>query len=94
MCKILWSYCPSLNRSQEIPREAVGGIPPPTASHEISVSTVFCYNFRPEVDNDVIVFSVAVDNVGMDVCIKFGDSRSNRFDILKQLISCQTNENE
>ena len=36
------------------------------------------YNFRPEVDNDAIS-DVAVDNVGMDVHIKFADSRSNRF---------------
>ena len=32
---------------------------------------------RPEIDNDVIS-GVAVDNVGVDVPIKFGDSRSNR----------------
>ena len=31
-----------------------------------------------EVDNDVIS-GVAVDNVGVDVCGKFGDSRSNGF---------------
>ena len=36
------------------------------------------YNFRPEVDNDVI-FGVAVGNVGMDVPIKFGYSSSNGF---------------
>ena len=34
------------------------------------------YNFRPEVDSDVI-YSVAVDCVGMDVHVKFDDSRSN-----------------
>jgi hypothetical protein len=33
---------------------------------------------RPEIDNDVMS-GVAVDNVGVDVHIKFGDSRSNRF---------------
>ena len=38
--------------------------------------TVFHYNFRPEVDNDVIS-GVAVDYVSMDVRVKFGDSRSN-----------------
>ena len=40
--------------------------------------TVFPYNFRLEVDNDVIS-GTAVDNVGMEVAIKFGDSRSNCF---------------
>ena len=34
------------------------------------------YHFRPEVDNYVI-FGVAVADVGMDVCVKFGDSVSN-----------------
>ena len=54
---------PGLNRSREIPPKAVrGGI-------------FDCYNFRPEVDNDVIS-GIAVDNVGMDVSIKFGDSWS------------------
>ena len=33
--------------------------------------TVFRYNFRPEVDNDVIS--------GVVVCVKFGDSWSNGF---------------
>ena len=42
---------------------------------EAVLSTVFSYNFRPEVDNDVIS-GVTVDNVGMDVRAKFGDSRS------------------
>ena len=32
----------------------------------------------PEIDNDVIS-GLAVDNVGLDVSIKFGDSRSNGF---------------
>ena len=40
--------------------------------------TVFPLNFRLEVDNDVIS-GKAVDNVGVDVRIKFGDSRSNDF---------------
>ena len=35
-------------------------------------------NFRLEVDSDVIS-GVAVDNVGVDVPVKFGDSRSNAF---------------
>ena len=36
------------------------------------------FHQKPEVDNDVIS-SVAVDNAGMDVPIKLGDSRSNGF---------------
>ena len=36
----------------------------------------FPYDFQPEVDNDVIS-GMAVDNHGMDVPIKCGDSRSN-----------------
>ena len=60
---------PSWNHSQEIPLEAVGcGI----------FDSLFHYNFLSEVDNDVIS-GVAVDIVGMDVCVKFGDSRSNGF---------------
>ena len=60
---------PCLNRSWEIPREAArGGIfdcfPPIT--------------FWSEVDNDVIS-GTAVDNVGMGVPVKFGDSGSNGF---------------
>ena len=50
---------PSLNHSREIPPEAVGG-------------GIVSYSFRPEVDNDVIS-SMAADNVGMDVPIKFGE---------------------
>ena len=38
----------------------------------------FPYNFRPEVDNDVISGST-VEHHGIDVCVKFGDSRSNGF---------------
>ena len=38
----------------------------------------FRYNFQLEVDNDVIS-GVAVGNIGMDVHVKFGDSRSNGF---------------
>ena len=41
-------------------------------------STVFPYTFRLEVGNDVIS-GMAVANVGMDVPIKFSDSRSNSF---------------
>ena len=50
---------PSLKRSQEILTEAVGGW---------NFDCFFTYNFRPEADNDVIL-GVAVDNVGMDVCV-------------------------
>ena len=45
---------------------------------EAVYSTVFPYNFRTEVDNDVIS-GIAVDNVGVDVTIKFADSSSNGF---------------
>ena len=45
-------------------------------SSEAVFSTVFPYNFWPEVDNDIIS-GTAVDNVGMYVHIQFGDSRSN-----------------
>ena len=41
---------------------------------EAVFSTVFPYNFRLEVGNDVIS-GRAIENVGMDVAIKFGDSR-------------------
>ena len=39
-------------------------------------STVFSYDFRAEVDNELIS-GMAVDNVGVDVPIKVGDSRSS-----------------
>ena len=39
---------------------------------------VFAICRRPEIDNDVIS-GQDVDNVGVDVHIKFGDSRSSRF---------------
>ena len=39
---------------------------------------IFRYNFRPEVDNDVIS-SVAVEHVRVDVRVKFGNLRSNGF---------------
>ena len=42
-----------------------------------SIGGLSCFtNFRPEVDNNVIC-GVAVDYVGVDVTMKFGDSRSN-----------------
>ena len=44
-------------------------------TQNLHVCAICC---RPEVDNDVIS-GVAVDNVGMDVPIKFCDSRSNGF---------------
>ena len=56
---------PRLNRSREIPPEAVGG--------DIFDSS-FRYNFRPKADNDVIS-GVAVDYMRMDVYAKLGDSR-------------------
>ena len=57
----------SLNRSRDITPEAVIG--------RSLYSNVFRYNFRSEVDDDV-VSDVAVDNAGMDVYVTFGDSRS------------------
>ena len=39
--------------------------------------TFFHHNFRPEAVIDIIS-GVNVEQVGMDVCGKFGDSRSNR----------------
>ena len=45
---------------------------------EAAFSTVFPYTFRPEVGNDVM-FGTAVDIVGIDVPIKFDDSRSKGF---------------
>ena len=56
-----------LTSSREIPPEAGGS----------AISKVcFRYNFRPEVDNHVIS-DVAIACVGLDVRVKFGDSRSN-----------------
>ena len=53
---------PCLNRSREIPPEAVAsGI----------FDSFFRYSFRPEADNNVVYC------VGMDIRIKFGDSTSN-----------------
>ena len=48
---------------------------------EAVYSTVFPYNFRPEVNNDVISCT-AVDNVGVDTLVKFGDSSSNGADFV------------
>ena len=50
------------------PPEAVGS----------GIFDCFPYNFRTEVDIDVIS-GMAVDNVGMYVHVEFGDSRSNGF---------------
>ena len=60
---------PSLRGSPEIPLEVVGGV-------KIDCSSP--YDVRPEVDNDVI-FGTTVDNVGVNVPIKFGDSGSCYF---------------
>ena len=61
-------FCdPSLSRSRKIPPDAVGvGI----------CDIIFRDNFRPEVDSDVMC-GIAVDWVGVDVHVKFGDSMSN-----------------
>ena len=45
---------------------------------EAVFSTVFHYNFRPEIDNPVIS-SEAVHNIGVDGLVKFGDSMSHGF---------------
>ena len=47
-------------------------------SEAIFSTVCFYYNFRPEVDHDVISY-VAVDNVSMDVRVKCGDSSLNGF---------------
>ena len=58
---------PCLNRSREIPPEAVAdGI----------LRQFFHNNFRLEVVTDVLS-GVAVDHVGVDILVKIGDSRSN-----------------
>ena len=51
------------------------------------------YNFRPEVDTDVIS-GVVADYGHVDVRAKFSDSRSNVFDIFEELIACLTNEHD
>ena len=53
-------------KPREIPPEAV----------ERGILNLFRYNFRPDVDNDVIS-SATVEYVSMDGYLKFGDSRSN-----------------
>ena len=55
------------NLSREIPPEAVRG----------GIFYVFGCSFRPEVVHDIIS-GANVGRVGMDVPVKFGDSRSNR----------------
>ena len=60
---------PCLNRSWEIPREAIGGG---------TFDVFFRDNFRPEIVSDVIS-SVAQEWAGMGVPVKFGDSMSKRF---------------
>ena len=63
-------FCgPSLNRS---PRNST------RSRRRRYFRQFFRYNFRPEVDDNVLS-GVAVDNVGMDVPVKCGDSRSNGF---------------
>ena len=47
----------------------------PNTTQNLHVCTIFC---RPEVDNDIIS-GTAVDNVGLDAPVKFGDSTSNGF---------------
>ena len=64
--KIVKFHDPILNDSPEIPPEAVVS----------GIFDRFLYNFRPDVVDDVMS-SVAIDNVGVNVCVKFGDSSSN-----------------
>ena len=40
------------------------------------MNSFYRYNFRPETDNDVI-FGGAAEYIGLDVRVKFDDSRSN-----------------
>ena len=63
MCKF---RDPCLNRSGEIPPEAVGNS---------IFDSFFRFNFRPEVDTDVIS-GVALEHVDMDFRAKYGSSRS------------------
>ena len=55
-----------------------------------------CYNFRPEVDDNDVISGVAVDYVGVNVHVQFGDSRSNGWAISRYSregpISCRTNK--
>ena len=64
--KCIQFYDPRFNRSREIPPDAIGGG---------IFDSFFRYSF---VDNDAIS-GVAVDNIGVDICVKFVDSRSNGF---------------
>ena len=62
-------HYPSSNRSREI-------LWKPSAA---AFSTVSLYNFRPEADIARVISGMAIDNVGVDVPVIFGDSRSNGF---------------
>ena len=48
----------------------------------MSILDVFCVNFRLEVASHVICGSI-VRNVGLDVCVKYGDSWSNHYWVLR-----------
>ena len=62
-------FCSRLNHSRQIRTKAIGG----------GIYEFFCRNnFRPEVVSDCIS-GVAIEWVGMDVCIKFGDIRAAHF---------------
>ena len=69
----------------------------PMPSEAVFSTVFFCYNFRVELDNDV-VSGVAVDNIGMDVRAKFGDCGANGFrdirgdDFVSSVSSERTNE--
>ena len=67
--KCVKCHNPSWKCYQEIlPEAVVGG----------GISDSFPYNFRLKEDNDFIS-GTAVDSEGTDVCVKFGDSRSDVF---------------
>ena len=60
-------------------------IPPKPSKAAVRHFRLFSpYNFRPDVDNDVMS-GMAIDNIGMNVCVKFGQTV---FEILDELISC------
>ena len=67
-CKISWSVLKPFSRNSTRSRR------------RRYFRQLFCYSFRPEVDNEAKVISgVAADYGGMDVHVKFCDSRSNGF---------------
>ena len=64
---------PPIGAAGKTPRRLKCDSKPP----EAAFYAVFRDIFRPEVVSDVIS-AVAVEQVGLDIRVKFGDSRSNR----------------